>query len=120
MELRISQIRKAKDITQKTLAELVGTTQQQIAKIESGTVDPQLSTLKRISEALQCEITELFYTKAEFLREIRAVIKRKGVNLKRTSLIELNTICYMEDRIPTFHPFWEKIVIKNNNIEFKE
>lgn len=120
MELRIIQIRKQKEMTQASLAEKCLTTQQQIAKIESGNVDPQLSTLKKIAEALNCELVDLFYSKKAFVEEINSLIKRNKINLKKISLAELNSICFIEKRIPPFHPYWEKVLVKNNQLIIKE
>ncbi|MFQ6129936.1 MAG: CBS domain-containing protein [Candidatus Hadarchaeaceae archaeon] len=44
--------------TQAQLAELAGVTQAYIAKIEAGTADPRVSTLERISKALERATTE--------------------------------------------------------------
>jgi predicted transcriptional regulator len=44
--------RKALDLTQSTLAEMAGVSQPLIARIEGGDVDPRLSTLRRIVNAL--------------------------------------------------------------------
>lgn len=107
-------------MTQKHLAELCGTTQQQIAKIENGHVDPQLSTLKRVAEALNCELKNLFYSKEEFLSEIRASAKINNVNLRKINLIELNSICASSTGTPSMHPYWSLIQIKNNKISLKE
>jgi predicted transcriptional regulator len=65
MKLRITQLRKKQDVTQKRLAKLCTTTQQQIAKIENGHVDLKLSTLNRLAEALKCEVKDLFYSKPQ-------------------------------------------------------
>lgn len=53
----IRPIRKKLGITQSELAELAEVTQPYIAKMESGSADPRVSTLERISEALE-EATE--------------------------------------------------------------
>lgn len=45
--------RKALGLTQSRLAELAGVSQSIIAKIESGTVDPSYSIVKRLVEALE-------------------------------------------------------------------
>lgn len=45
-------VRLRKGFTQKQLAELVGTSQPQIAKLERGLADPLRSTCKRLCEAL--------------------------------------------------------------------
>ena len=49
-ELR--QMRKKAGLTQKELAKRAGVSQSLIARIEAGTVDPRLSTLKRIIQAI--------------------------------------------------------------------
>ena len=120
MELRVAQIRKQKGLTQKQLAEACSTTQQQIAKIEIGNGDPQLSTLKKIALALGCETKDLLYSKDEFLSEIRAVAKRKKLDLRKISIIELNSVCYLEANTPALHPYWEFVKIKNDKILLKE
>lgn len=48
----IRTIRLRAGLTQKQLAIAIGTSQPQIAKIESGRLDPALSTCKRLSHAL--------------------------------------------------------------------
>lgn len=50
-EVRI--VRKKRGITQEKLAKMAGFTQPYIAKIESGSTDPRISTLEKISEALE-------------------------------------------------------------------
>ena len=48
--------RKALGLSQKELAELTGTTQSAIARLESGGRPPRIDTLLRIAEALDCEL----------------------------------------------------------------
>ncbi len=48
----IKHLRKIADLTQKELAKKAGVSQSLIARIENGTVDPRLSTLKRIIDAV--------------------------------------------------------------------
>lgn len=48
--------RQALSLTQQELAELCGTTQSAIARIERGARPPRLDTLLRISSALDCEL----------------------------------------------------------------
>lgn len=48
----IRKLRKEARLTQKKLAELAGVSQAHIAKIEQGKVDPRLSTINKILEAL--------------------------------------------------------------------
>ncbi|HEY5816446.1 MAG TPA: helix-turn-helix transcriptional regulator [Solirubrobacterales bacterium] len=48
--------RRAWDLSQRELAELCGTTQSAIARIERGRRPPRIDTLKRIANALDCEL----------------------------------------------------------------
>jgi transcriptional regulator with XRE-family HTH domain len=48
--------RKELGLSQKELAELTGTTQSAIARLESGGRPPRIDTLLRIAEALDCEL----------------------------------------------------------------
>lgn len=114
--MKIIQLRKAKGITQAVLADLCGTTQQQIARIENGVVDPRLSTLRRIADALHCELPELFLTREEFVRAVQETLTKHELDLRGGSLLELNSLTAREKFIPSFHPFWEKVVIKGSKI----
>jgi DNA-binding XRE family transcriptional regulator len=49
--------RTARDLSQRELAELVGTTQSAIARLEAGGRPPRIDTLLRIAEALDCELS---------------------------------------------------------------
>ena len=48
--------RKALGLSQAELAELTGTTQSAIARLESGGRPPRIDTLLRIANALDCEL----------------------------------------------------------------
>lgn len=48
--------RKELGLSQKQLAELTGTTQSAIARLESGGRPPRIDTLLRITSALDCEL----------------------------------------------------------------
>ena len=48
--------RKALGLSQKELAELTGTTQSAIARLERGGRPPRIDTLLRIADALDCEL----------------------------------------------------------------
>src|SRR2546423_7417729 len=48
--------RTARSLSQRELAELVGTTQSAIARLEGGGRPPRIDTLLRIAEALDCEL----------------------------------------------------------------
>src|SRR5438270_6231206 len=49
--------RAARSLSQRELAELFGTTQSAIARLEAGGRPPRIDTLLRIAEALDCELT---------------------------------------------------------------
>src|SRR3954468_6185798 len=105
--MKIVSKRRTAGMTQSELAEKCETTQQQIAKIENGVVDPRLSTLRKIADALSCELPDLFYTKKDFVDSINQAINEIGVDLGKTSVLDLNIICSKEKGLPPFHPFWE-------------
>jgi transcriptional regulator with XRE-family HTH domain len=48
--------RVARGLSQKELAELCGTSQPAIARLESGAQAPRVDTLRRIAHALDCEL----------------------------------------------------------------
>jgi len=53
---QVAEQRRAHGLSQKELAELTGTTQSAIARLESGGRPPRIDTLLRIAEALDCEL----------------------------------------------------------------
>lgn len=56
---KIADARKSLGMSQIDLANAIGSTQQQIAKWESGKIDPRLSSLRKMSEALKVPMTYL-------------------------------------------------------------
>jgi predicted transcriptional regulator len=53
---KVAEQRTAKNLSQRELAELCGTTQSAIARLERGGRPPRIDTLLRIAEALDCEL----------------------------------------------------------------
>jgi transcriptional regulator with XRE-family HTH domain len=53
---QVAEHRKQRGLSQAQLAELVGTTQSAIARLESGGRPPRIDTLLRIANALDCEL----------------------------------------------------------------
>jgi DNA-binding XRE family transcriptional regulator len=53
---RVAEQRIAKGLSQRELAELVGTTQSAIARLERGGRPPRIDTLLNIAEALDCDL----------------------------------------------------------------
>ena len=84
--------RKQLGLTQKELAELVGVSQPLIARIESGTIDPKLSLVKRIFEVLDelegKKITArdvmnspvIYATPETPLKEVMEIMMEKGIS----------------------------------------
>ncbi|HEV7133602.1 MAG TPA: helix-turn-helix transcriptional regulator [Gaiellaceae bacterium] len=53
---KVAAERNAKGMSQRELAELVGTTQSAIARLERGGRPPRIDTLLKIADALECEL----------------------------------------------------------------
>ena len=53
---QVAEQRRARGLSQTDLAELVGTTQSAIARLESGGRPPRIDTLLRIANALDCRL----------------------------------------------------------------
>jgi len=53
---RVAERRVERGLSQRELAELCGTTQSAIARLERGGRPPRIDTLLRIAEALQCDL----------------------------------------------------------------
>jgi len=53
---QVSERRKQWGLSQKELAELCGTTQSAIARLEAGRRPPRIDTLKRVANALDCDL----------------------------------------------------------------
>jgi predicted transcriptional regulator len=53
---KVAERRLAMNLSQRELAELCGTTQSAIARLERGGRPPRIDTLLRIAEALDCDL----------------------------------------------------------------
>jgi ribosome-binding protein aMBF1 (putative translation factor) len=53
---RVAERRNERGLSQRELAELTGTTQSAIARLEAGGRPPRIDTLLRIANALDCEL----------------------------------------------------------------
>ena len=56
MGVRIARERTRRSLSQRELAELTGTTQSAIARLEAGRRAPRLDTLLRVANALDCAL----------------------------------------------------------------
>lgn len=52
----VAERRQEKGLSQRELAEIVGTTQSAIARLERGGRPPRIDTLLRIADALDCDL----------------------------------------------------------------
>jgi transcriptional regulator with XRE-family HTH domain len=52
----VAERRQERGLSQRELAELVGTTQSAIARLERGGRPPRIDTLLRIADALECDL----------------------------------------------------------------
>lgn len=73
--------RKVLGLTQSKLAELAGVSQSIIAKIESGTVDPSYSIVKRLIEALEKQSVETSRPR------VSEIMSRPVISIGRTQLV---------------------------------
>ena len=53
---QVAERRQSLGLSQRELAELVGTTQSAIARLERGGRPPRIDTLLRIADALECDL----------------------------------------------------------------
>ena len=65
LAFEIRTLREKKGLSQRQLAELVGTTQSAIARLEGGRISPSLPTFDRIASALGAEVTVTITDTAE-------------------------------------------------------
>ena len=84
---RIKEIRESKNIKQNQLAEMINIEPTNLSKIEKGVHLPKIDTINRLTDALGCNIQELFelehlQTREELLDKIDIILK----NAKTTEI----------------------------------
>ncbi|MBO5098800.1 MAG: helix-turn-helix transcriptional regulator [Clostridia bacterium] len=99
--VKLREIRKAKGLTQKELAEIVGVDTSSISKYEKGVAEPSYVVLKKLAGALGVSIDsfsdveiEMNDTEQEFLEHLRTNRKFRILfdKLKNAKDEDLNTI----------------------------
>lgn len=60
IETKIREFRLSKDLTNRSLADIVGMKENNQSRLELGKTNPTLKTLLRICSALEIEVKELF------------------------------------------------------------
>lgn len=94
---RIKYLRQKRDLTQAELAKLAQVSQSTVAQIESGDKDPSLTTLLKLSSALDCHIA-VFFTSEDL-----HVFDMKRLKKKYNSVDKLNpTLYYSFGRVIEF------------------
>jgi predicted DNA-binding mobile mystery protein A len=87
---QIYMMRSALGMTQEQLAKRVRSSQRAVVRLEKGEVDPQLSTLKRIAESLNCELLVRFVPKTDLEKILREKAKVKAQALVKMSVASSN------------------------------
>lgn len=62
---KVKQLRLESNLTQKELADMIGTSQEQISRFEKGQ-EPQYQTLKKLAQALEVSSNDLYYSTSRF------------------------------------------------------
>ncbi len=83
----IKKIRKQKGLTQSKLSSLCGITQTYLSQIESNSKEPNLSTLKKISQTLKLPLPILFFL--SMTEDDVSVSKRKAFEMINPSVKSL-------------------------------
>ena len=60
LAMEIRELREKRGLSQRELAERLGTTQSAVARLEAGNVSPSLPTLDKVAEALGVELVVSF------------------------------------------------------------
>ncbi len=70
---QIIDLRRKKKLTQKQLAELMGTRQPSVARLESGEYNPSLEFLKKVADILDTDLDIRFIPKASRSKKLLKV-----------------------------------------------
>lgn len=58
---RLKELRKAKGLKQREVAEQIGVRQQAFSYYETGTINPSLEVAKKIADCFECSIEDIFF-----------------------------------------------------------
>src|SRR4030095_3449188 len=87
---QIYMVRNALGMSQEQLARKIKSGQRVIVKLEKEEGDPQLSTLRRVAESLNCELLVRFVPKIDLEKFLREKAKNKAENLVKMSVASSN------------------------------
>ena len=82
---QIRSLRLFLGMTQEQLASRASQNSRLIRRLESGTVDPRLSTLKKTAEGLECELIVRFVPKKPLIALLRQKAEQKAKEIVRLS-----------------------------------
>ena len=77
---RIKQLRTLKKLSQKEVALELGINQGQYSRIESGKVEPTLSSLDRIAKVFDISLSELLKDSVDINESVQSTTIREGQN----------------------------------------
>lgn len=74
---RIREIRKARGVTQETLAERIEMSPQHLSRIEGGHQSPSIEMLAKLADTLEVEVWELFdFGQPGTVKELREAVRK--------------------------------------------
>lgn len=86
---RIKEIRKARGITQETVAEQIEMSPQYLSRIEGGHQSPSIEMLAKLSDTLEVDLWEFFdFAQPETIKELRETLRNvmQGANEQQLRL----------------------------------
>lgn len=118
---RMREIRKNKDISIVELAKTIGVSKSLISQVERGEILPSLSTLEKVANALEIDITEFFKIEGPRCLSEGEIVVRKN-NRKVITIPNSSMVYYL--LTPNLHQNLEFLIIeipphgeKQNEIE---
>lgn len=87
---QLCMLRSALGISQEQLAKKMETGQRAIVRLEKEETDPQISTLKRIAESLNCELMIRLVPKIDIEKLLKEKAKSKAEKLVKMSIASAN------------------------------
>ena len=108
---QVARLRIMRGLTQEQLAELVGTKQSSIARLESGTTQPRLSFLRRVVEALGGRLEVRITSQEEAIAPAQPPVPTtdqpeaysRGKTIHVTNWPPLGRSLYLDDRASAAH-----------------
>lgn len=118
---KIKEVRKEKELTQRELAERLGTTPQNIAQYETGKRNPKRETLQKIAQALNVPLSDLIPDNEITVKRIEkdgtlSVIGTGWDVVQKVQDEQKENISRFTDNAPTGR--YKKLLNRFNNLNF--